>query len=120
MSSVNYTGGDLLYELNTRMALMDAAQRELTKYTEEKAQTERDYRVALADCMNRLRADKGTPATILGDIARGQRSIADLKFKRDIATGMYDAAVSALNNYKLQARLLEAQISREWGGLQWK
>jgi len=110
-----YYDGNLVQELDKRLQLMDAAQKDLAKCANEKAITERDYRVALADRMTVLRAEKNTPATILSDISRGQRDIAELKLKRDIAEGLYEASIAALNNYKLQARLLEAQLSREWG-----
>ena len=35
-------------------------------------------------------------------------------FERDCAQVMYDSAREALNCYKLDARLIEAQIEREW------
>ena len=37
-------------------------------------------------------------------------------FERDCAQVRYDSAKEALQVYKLDARMLEAQIDREWRG----
>lgn len=108
------TGQNLIFELNSKLKAMDIAQKECVDYGKEKAQTEHDYRIALAEKILSLRAD-GLPATITQDIAKGDRAIANLRLKRDIAEAMYEASVSALQNYKLQTRVLDAQVSREWG-----
>lgn len=110
-----YEGVDLLGEINTRMALMDVTRRELEKHGRELAQAERDYRVANATAILSERADNKTPVSIISDVVKGRRDIADLRLKRDIAEVMYKSAESALQNYKLQARLLEEQLKREWG-----
>ena len=53
--------------------------------------------------------------TIISDICRGNAEIADLRFKRDVAEVDYKAAQEAINSYKLQIKILEAQRAREWG-----
>ena len=57
---------------------------------EKSAQTEHDYRVALAQKLATLRID-GIPATIMSDMARGDHIIAKLKLERDIAKGVAEA-----------------------------
>jgi hypothetical protein len=59
--------------------------------------------------------DLGHPVTIIGDIARGNRDIAELRLKRDIAETEYNVALEFINVTKLQIRILENQIGREWG-----
>ncbi|RLB94077.1 MAG: hypothetical protein DRH26_02305, partial [Deltaproteobacteria bacterium] len=49
---------------------------------QEKAQTEHDYRVALAVKITELRTE-GTPVTIMSDLCRGYKPIAKLKLDRD-------------------------------------
>lgn len=61
-----------------------------------------------------LERDKGTPVSILSDICRGSREIAAKKMQRDIAEAVYKASMEACNVYKLQIRVLENQIDREW------
>jgi len=60
--------------------------------------------------------DSGTPVTIISDICRGSQEIAELKFKRDCAEVVYKSALEAVNGYKLQIKVLENQIDREWRG----
>ena len=41
-------------------------------------------------------------------------AIAGLKFQRDVAETAYKAAMEAINVYKLNIKVLEEQIQREW------
>ena len=45
----------------------------------------------------------------------GIPAVAELRFKRDVAEAVYKANMEAINSIKLQMRLIEAQLSREWG-----
>ena len=45
----------------------------------------------------------------------GDDDIVILRLERDIASVYYENAKEAVNVYKLEARLIEEQISREWG-----
>lgn len=108
------SGQDLMMEMQSRMKTLDAALKQIGKRGGEYAQKEHDYRVALAQKML-VERDKGTPVTILSDICRGTPEIAHKKLDRDIAESMYKAALEACNVYKLQIRVLENQIEREWG-----
>ena len=45
----------------------------------------------------------------------GIPSIAELRFKRDSAEAVYKANQEAINSTKLQIRILESQIEREYG-----
>jgi hypothetical protein len=55
---------------------------------------EKAYRVALAKRIVELRAE-GVPATVCLDLAKGDAAIADLRFRRDVAEGVKEAAKSA-------------------------
>lgn len=105
---------DLIAEIGHRSKLLDSAIRELGTRGRAYAQAEHDYRVALSKKVLTER-DKGTPVTIISDVCRGDREIAKLRFERDVAETVYDAAKEAINGYKLQIRILDAQIEREWG-----
>ena len=108
------SGQDLILEMQAKTRLLDSALSQLGKRGSEYAKAEHDYRVALAKKIL-LERDKGTPVTIISDVCRGDREIASLKLKRDSAEVIYDAAKEACNVYKLQIRMLDEQISREWG-----
>ena len=57
----------------------------------------------------------GKDVTNLSDIVRGEEDIAKLKFERDVAEGLKNSAEKGTDFYKLYAKLMEAQTSREWG-----
>jgi len=86
----------------------------LAKNGQKSAQAERDYRMALAAEIL-IKRDEKIPVTIISDICRGERKIAQLKFDRDVAQAVYDANNEASNVWKIHVRVLESQIAREWG-----
>ena len=105
---------DLMNELWQKIKMLDAAITELKSRGRAAAQAERDYRVELAKRILSER-DKGTPVTIISDVCRGDPTIAGMKFERDVSDVVYKSALEAVNGYKLQIRILDAQIEREWG-----
>ena len=44
----------------------------------------------------------------------GIPSVAEARFKRDVAEAVYKANLESINSLKLQMRLIENQISREY------
>ena len=106
-------GYDLINEIGQKSRLLDAAIRELGVRGRAYAQAERDYRVAMSRKILEER-DKGTPVTIISDICRGTPEIAKLRFERDCAEVVYKSTMEAINGYKLQIRILDAQVGREW------
>ena len=104
---------DLINEIGQKSRLLDAAIRELGVRGRAYAQAERDYRVAMSRKILEER-DKGTPVTIISDICRGTPEIAKLRFERDRAEVVYKSTMEAINGYKLQIRILDAQVGREW------
>ena len=107
---------DLLNELSAKVNLLDTAVKELGKRGQRYAQAEHDYKVKLSQQIL-IERDKGVPVTIISDICRGNKEIAKLRFERDVAEVAYKAAQEAINSYKLQIRILDSQISREWSNV---
>ena len=107
----------LYQELDNKTRLLDAAVKELRSRGTALAEAERDYRIAKAKAILEER-EKGTPATVTLDIVKGRKDIANLCFKRDCAEVVYKSALEAINSTKLQLRLLESQVQREWGQVQ--
>jgi len=106
-------GANLINELSAKVKLLDTAIRELGKRGQAYAEAEQKYKVALAQQIL-IERDKGMPVTIISDLCRGNPQIAKLRFERDVAEVTYKAAQEAINSYKLQIRILDAQIEREW------
>lgn len=107
-------GYDLINEIGQKSKMLETAVKELGTRGRAYAQAEHDYRVALAE-KTLLERDKGTPATICSDVCRGDRKIAKLRFERDVAEVVYRSALEAINATKLQIKILDAQVEREWG-----
>lgn len=104
---------DLINEISAKTALLDKAVTQLGIRGRTFAQAERDYRVALSKRILEHRAD-GMPVTIISDVCRGEPEIARLRLERDIAETVYKSALEAIQSYKLQIRILDAQVEREW------
>lgn len=109
------SGQELMAELSSKHSLLDSALQLFGKRGRANAEAEQKYRVALAQKILEER-DKGTPVTIISDICRGDKAIAKLKFERDCAEVTYKAAQEAINVYKLQIKVLENTIDREYRG----
>lgn len=71
-----------------------AAEQFIVDKAREFAAARRAYRVALASEILRLKAD-GMAITACGTVARGEPSIASLKYHEDVAEGMKEAASQA-------------------------
>lgn len=110
------SGYDLINELGGKIKMLDAMPALIEKRGREKALTECNYRKALRKLILEERS-KGTPVTVISDIVRGDEKTADLKFARDVAESLYDAAKEACNVYKIESKILENQIQREWSSL---
>lgn len=104
---------NLISEIGAKSAMLDTAVKQLSIRGRAYAQAERDYKVALAEKIIRER-EKGTPVTIISDICKGDAEIAKLRFERDCAEVVYKSAMEAIQSIKLQIRIIDAQIEREW------
>lgn len=106
---------DLYQEQRAKTAQLDASIRQLRKSGTDYAEAERDYKILLrAECL-RLR-DEGMAIGLIDKTCYGIPSVAEARFKRDVAETVYKANLEAINSIKLQLRLIEGQINREWGG----
>lgn len=105
---------DLYSEIQKQKEDLNASIKELRNSGTKYAQAEKDYKIKLRiECL-KLR-DQGMAVTIIDKICYGIPEVADLRFKRDVAEAVYKANLEAINSIKLQLRLLENQIQREFG-----
>lgn len=104
---------ELLIELNEKRALLDKAIDKLASNGYELAAKERDYKIAINKKALELRAED-TPVTLINTIIYGYEDIAKLRFDRDTAEVKYNANNEYINTLKLQIRILENQLSREY------
>lgn len=104
---------DPISEVFRKSEMLEVALSESGKRGKALAEAERAYRVSLAQKMLTLR-DEGYPATLIGDLARGDKEVARLKFDRDCAEAVYESSREAINVYKKEIDVLREQIEREW------
>lgn len=108
------SGQDLINELTRKRKDMNKCILALGRLGREAAQTERAYRIGLAKEVLILK-DNGYSVTLIPDLARGNEGVADLKMKRDIAESLQKANIECINALKVEIRILEETIKREWG-----
>ena len=104
---------DPISEVWRRSEMLEVALKECKTRGRAAADAEQIYRVALAKKMLELR-EGGYPATLISDLARGDKEVARLKFERDCSEVVYDNAKEAVLVFKKQIDILREQIEREW------
>lgn len=100
-----------LEELNN---LLTSALSEYKKRGQDYAKAYRDYRVKVAQKLLQLKAE-GMPVTISYDIARGDEEVANAKEQEIITECLYKSCQEAVNVFKLQIKILQAQIDNDYG-----
>lgn len=104
---------DLLEEMNRLKTLLNTALAEFKNRGTTYAKTYANYRKLLAQELLKLKAE-GMPVTIAYDIARGKEEIANAKEQEIIAETLYKSCQEAINSYKLQMKILQEQIDKEY------
>lgn len=105
---------DLYDDLSAKTKELDYKIKELSTNGAKLALAERNYKIKLRlECL-KLR-DEGMAIGMIDKTCYGIPEIADLRYKRDIAKTIYQSNLESINTIKLQMRILENQISREWG-----
>lgn len=105
---------ELYEELQAKTRQLDASIKQLRKNGTEYAQKERDYKVLLRTECLKLK-EEGMAIGMIDKTCYGIPSVAEARFQRDIAKVVYEANQEAIQAIKLQMRLIESQIQREWG-----
>ena len=104
---------DLFEELQQKTAQLDASIRALRKSGTAYAEAERDYKVLLRQECLKLR-DGGMAIGMIDKTCYGIPSVAEARFRRDVAEAVYTANKEAINSLKLQMRIINEQLGREW------
>ena len=102
-------------EIQAKREQLGLALAKLQKNGTALAEAERNYKEVLAKTVLKLR-DAGTPATLINLVIYGDNEVSIERLKRDIAEVNYDTNKEFINVLKLELKLLEAQMEREWHG----
>jgi len=104
---------DLWSELEEKRKLLDKAIEQLAQNGYDLADKERQYKIAINKKALQLK-DEGTAITLINTIIYGYEDIAELRFNRDTAEVKYNTNQEYINTLKLQIRILENQLNREY------
>lgn len=104
---------DIQNELTYKSQLLYKSVEELKNTGKRYADAYTKYRIELAKELVKLK-DEGYAITLAGDIARGKPDIAKLKFDEISTEAVYKANLETINVLKLQIKILENQLQREW------
>lgn len=104
---------DLFNELQTKQSQLNVSIKKLRETGSNYAKAERDYKILLRQEVLKLR-DEGQAIGVISLICYGIPSVAKARFDRDVAETIYKANQEAINTLKLEIRLIESQLSREW------
>ena len=104
---------DLITELTEKSRQLDVSVKRLRKSGEEFAKAERDYKVLLRQECLKLK-DTGMAIGMIDKTCYGIPTVAEARFQRDCAEAVYKANQESINSLKLQIRILDSQIDREW------
>ena len=105
---------ELYNELQTKTRHLETSIKQLRTSGTEYAEAEKNYKILLRQECLKLR-DEGMAIGMIDKTCYGIPSVAEARFKRDVAEAVYKANIEAINSVKLQMRLIESQLQREWG-----
>lgn len=105
---------DLYNELQRLLNDLNISIKKLRETGTDFAEAEREYKITLRQEALKLRAEKGMPVTLIQQVVYGVPEVADKRFKRDVKEAIYQANQEAINSIKLQIRVIEGQLNREW------
>lgn len=109
MSESPYSWGEARDAINTAKAQQVVAERNVRDAFKAFGLARRAYQTSLAQKILDLRASK-TAATLCAELARGDEHVADLRFKKDVAEGVMEAARAAVWRHTADRRELEQLV----------
>lgn len=104
---------DLITERETKQKQLDKAILDLRGNGTAYAEKEKNYKILLRQEVLKLR-DEGVAIGVIDKICYGIPSVAEARYQRDCAEAVYKANQEAINSLKLQIRIIDNQVSREW------
>ena len=109
-----YDGMDLAVTMQEKLAELEKGPDEMLSSGIALANAEREYKTLLASKTIELK-DRGYSVSMIDKLILGVAEIAEARYKRDIAETIYEASKERINCTKLEIRVLENQIGREYG-----
>lgn len=105
---------DLYTEIQSLVRKLEISIKTLRKSGTAYAEAERAYKITLRHEALKLR-DEGMAVGMISLTVYGVQAVADARFNRDVAEAVYTANKEAILATKLEIKVLENQLAREWG-----
>ena len=102
-----------LQKLNELNNYLTSALAEYKKRGRDYAEAYKKYRILLSQELLKLKAE-GMQVTIAYDIARGTEIVANAKEQEIITECLYKSCQEAINTYKLQIKILQENINKDY------
>lgn len=104
---------DLFNELQSLLQQLNNANKVLAENGKKYAQAEYDYKVALNQCALRMKSE-GMAIGLINLCIYGDKCVSQKRLQRDICKITYDSNMEFINSIKLQIKVTESQIDREY------
>lgn len=104
---------DLYEEIQKKNSDLEIAIRKIRQNGNIKAEKDKAYHILLRTEVLKLK-EKGMAVTLIDMVVKGIPEVAQARFERDAADAVYQANLEAVQAIKLQLRLLDSQLSREY------
>jgi hypothetical protein len=108
---------DLMNELSEARKLLNECLVFYKNTGRQLADAELKYRVALRKEFLRLKLEDGVAWTACGELARGEETVAQLRFTRDLRKSDYLCTYEKILQLKTELRIIEGEIEAERKGI---
>ena len=95
------TPNEIMKELTAKNHELTAKNTELLRLTDVAASAKRDFLIAFAQGITRLKIE-GSSVTLIRDLAKGEKIIAELQYKSDVADGVLFACRERIKDIREQ------------------
>ena len=90
---------EIINGMSKKNLLLQSKNDELLILSEKKAQAERNYNVAFAKEMLRLK-EAGNPVTLIPALCKGDKIVSDLKYSYDVSEGVLRACQESMRDIR--------------------
>ena len=100
----------IMGSLNSCIQALNKGNTELKILGVKKAQAERVYRIKQAEEILKLKEEKH-PVTLIMELVKGNKDVAELRSQRDIAESDYQNCISAIDNLRIEIDAIKSKLN---------
>ena len=104
---------ELWQDIEQKIKELEVSVKSLRKTGTEFATAEKEYKQKLREEALKLKSE-GMAVTLIDKVIYGVPDVANLRFRRDVCEAVYNANQESINVLKLNIRIIESQLQREY------